>query len=139
MEFDTFKSMYAETMMNYQVIEHDIKYLYAYMLRGDVNEHLESIENMTLGQMIRMLKELDYSDNEPLIALSDYNFLYKICDNRNHWAHNAFLEFIYKDNWLYSREFNKEFEKLQKDHERVAQAANILEEIRVEYCSSHRR
>jgi hypothetical protein len=40
---------------------------------------------------------------------------------------------------IYSREFNKEFEKLQKDHERVAQAANILEEIRVEYCSSHRR
>ena len=139
MEFDAFKSMYAETMMNYQVIEHDIKFLYAYMLSGNIYEHFEAIENKTLGQMIRMLKELDYSDNKPLISLSDYNFLSQICDNRNHWAHNVFLEFIYKENWLYSSEFKKQFDKLQKDHDRVAKAADILEDIRFDYCKSHKR
>ena len=62
---------------------------------GDVNKHFDEIENKTLGQMIRKLKELDNSDNKPLISSNDYNFLTQICDNRNHWAHSVFTEFIY--------------------------------------------
>ena len=74
MEFELFKKKYAETMMYYQVIEHDIKYLYAYMHDGEVRDNYSGIENKTLGQMINMLRDLDYSDNKPLISKGDYNF-----------------------------------------------------------------
>ena len=84
MDFETFKSKYVETMMYYQVIEHDIKFIYAYMLRGDINKHFDDIETTTLGTMINKLRDLDYSDNKPLISKGDYNFLSQICANRNH-------------------------------------------------------
>ena len=139
MDFKEFKIKYAETMLNYQAVEHDIKFIYAYMLKGSIDKHFDSIENKTLGQMIRMLKDLDYSDNNPLISKGDYNFLTQICDNRNHWAHNVFTEFIYKENFIYSNEYQKQCDKLEKDYDRIERASEILEKIRIDYCTRHRR
>ena len=136
MDFKDFKNVYADTMLCYQLIEHDIKFIYAYMRLGSVDEHFDEIENKTLGQMIRILKDLDNSDGKPLIAASDYNFLTQICDNRNHWAHKVFVSFIYEDNWINSREYQKQCDKLSKDYERAYRASKILERIRIEYCSS---
>lgn len=139
MNFEDFKIKYAETMLNYQAIEHDIKFIYAYMKAGDVDKHFDEIENKTLGQMIRKLKDLDNSDGNPYIDSGDYNFLEQICDNRNHWAHSVFVEFIYKKNWINSKEYKKQCLKLEKDFNRVKNASDILENIRVEYCKSIRR
>lgn len=139
MDFDEFRLKYAETMMNYQFIEHDIKFIYAYMHIGDINKNFDSIENKTLGQMIVFLKDLDFSDNKPLISAKDYNFLKQICDNRNFWAHKVFVEFMYEKDGFYSEDYIKQCTKITKDCDRVKKAADILEEIRVDYCSSHRR
>lgn len=139
MDFETFKSKYAETMMYYQVIEHDIKFIYAYMLRGDINKHFDDIETTTLGNMINKLRDLDYSDNKPLISKGDYNFLSQICANRNHWAHKVYTEFVYIKSWECSSKYEKQCEKLEKDRERVERAAKILENIRVDYCTRHIR
>ena len=129
MDFDTFKVKYAETMMNYQRIENDIKCIYAYMRAGDVTKHFADIENKTLGRMIRELKDLDKSDGKPYINSNIYNFLEQICDNRNHWAHIVFLEFIYKNNWINSKGYQKQCAKLKKDHDRVQVASDILEKL----------
>lgn len=139
MEFETFKIKYAETMMYYQLIEHDIKFIYAYMLKGDINKHFEDIETITLGQMIKRLRDLDYSDDKPLISKGDYNFLSQICENRNHWAHKVFSEFMYIKNWGSSNKYQKECDKLEKDRERVERATNILQDIRVDYCTRIRK
>jgi len=134
MDINTFNIMYAETMMYYQIIEHDVKFIFAYMRKGDLNDNFNDIETTTLGQMIKRLEKLDYSDNKPLISRDDYKYLSKICDNRNHWAHSVFLEFVYKKNWFYSKEYQKQSKKLEEDRERVERAAKILEDIRIEYC-----
>ncbi|MDY4788158.1 MAG: hypothetical protein SO253_02425 [Bacilli bacterium] len=114
MDFDTFKIKYAETMFYYQAIEHDIKFIYAFMKVGDVNKHFAEIENKTLGHMIRKLKELDNSDKKPYISSGDYNFLTQICDNRNHWAHSVYTKFIYENDCFNSKEYLKECAKLKK-------------------------
>lgn len=139
MDFDSYKILHSETLMYYQLIEHDLKYIYAYMRKGNIEDNFERIENMTLGQMIKTLQDLDNSDGDPLISAGDYNFLSQIKDNRNLWAHSNFTEFIYKQNFLYSKEYQKQCEKLQKDHDRVSRACDILKNIRVEYCTNHRR
>ena len=113
--------------------------LFTYMLRGDINKHFDDIETTTLGNMINKLRDLDYSDNKPLISKSDYNFLSQICANRNHWAHKVYTEFVYIENWGCSSKYEKQCEKLEKDRERVERAARILEDIRVDYCTSHKR
>lgn len=83
MEFRLIKSFHflpsktnlSETIMYYQIIEHDLKYIYSFMLKGDVGKHLNDMNNKTLGQMIKILKDLDFSDGRPLISFGDYNFL----------------------------------------------------------------
>lgn len=139
MNFDEFKNYYALTMMSYQRIEHDIKLIYAYMLKGNTNNNLESIENKTLGTMVRILEELDYSDDKPFISRSDYQFLKDICDKRNYYAHQVFIEFIYKDNPLFSNEYRDISASLERDYKEVERASDILEEMRIECCDKYRR
>lgn len=138
MDFNTYKIFHSETLMYYQLIEHDLKYIFAYMRKGNINDNFEKIENMTLGQMIKTLQDLDNSDGDPLISAGDYNFLSQIKDNRNLWAHSNFTEFIYKENFINSKEYQKQCDKLKRDHDRVSRACNILENIRIEYCTNHR-
>lgn len=139
MDFKDFKILHSETIMYYQIIEHDLKFIYAYMLKGNIDKHFDFIETKTLGQMVKILKELDNSDGKPLISSDDYNFLSQICKNRNLWAHQTFTEFIYIKDFIYSREYQKQCDKLIKDHDRVYRACDILECIRIKYCKEHAR
>lgn len=116
MNIDEFKQYYSTTMMHYQRIEHDIKLIYASMLEGNTNDNLDSIENKTLGMMVRILEKLDWSDNKPFISKSDYQFLKNICDRRNYWVHQAFIGFIYKDNPLSSNEYREICSLLENDY-----------------------
>ena len=125
--------------MSYQRIEHDIKLIYAYMLKGNANNNYESIENKTLGTMVRMLEEFDYSDDKPFISRSDYQFLKDICDKRNYYAHQVFIDFIYKDSPLSSNEYRDISSSLERDNKEVEGASDILEEMRIECCDKYRR
>lgn len=139
MGFETFKDYYATAMMHYQRIEHDIKLIYAFMLKGNTDDNLESIDNKTLGTMIRILEKLDYSDNKPFISRDDYKFLKDICDKRNYWAHQAFVDFIYKENPLNSKEYKDVSSSLESDSNEVERASDILEEMRIECCEKYGR
>lgn len=138
MTFVSFKEKYATTMMWYQLIENDIKLIFAYMREGEVEENLSDIENATLGAMIRKLEELDYSDDKPFISRDDYVFLKKICEKRNYWAHSAFTDFVYTKNPFSSKEYYDVCKSLEKDCQEVKIASSILEKMRVEYCGSVR-
>lgn len=50
MSFDTFKIIHSETIMYYQIIEHDLKLIYAYMRRGKPFDNYIEIENKTLDK-----------------------------------------------------------------------------------------
>ena len=134
MDFLEFKDKYAETMMFYQIMENDIKLIYAFMRDGDPSENYERIENMTLGQAINALEDLDYSSDDPLISKDSYNFMSQICENRNHWAHKVFLSFLYADDWQNTKEYQKQCRKLEKDHDRLKRAYRLLEKFRLDYC-----
>lgn len=58
-----------------QVIEHDVKRIYAAMHVGDFYENLDKIEKWSFGQTVQKLKELDFSGKSHYISASDYNFL----------------------------------------------------------------
>ena len=139
MTFESFKEKYATTMMWYQLIENDLKYIYSFMLEGSVEKNYGDIENNTLGTMVRMLERLDYSDGSPYISKADYKFLLNICDKRNYWAHQAFVDFAYIKNPFSSKEYRKVSDCLAKDCEEVERACSILEKMRIEYCKNHER
>ncbi len=135
MDFNQFKILHSETIMYYQVVEHDLKLIYAYMHKGDVQDNLDDVETRSLGQMIDILKVLDNEDGKPNISANDYNYLKQLSKNRNHWAHKVFTEFMYEDNFLYTQEYERQCNKLVKDHDRLSVVYKNVEKVRIRLCS----
>ena len=131
MSLEDFHFLVGQTIMYCQIIEHDVKRIYAAMHKGDYYNNLEKVENWTLGKCVDELKKLDFSDNKPYISANDYNFLKQMKDKRNHWCHQAYQNFMYNEQFLYSKEYADECKKLQKDNERFSIVYKNLENLRI--------
>lgn len=132
MDLSDFHFLVGQTIMYCQIIEHDVKRIYAAMHKGDYYDNLEKVEKWTLGKCVAELKKVDFSDNKPYISASDYNFLKQMKDKRNHWCHQAYQNFMYSEQFLQSKEYANECRKLQKDNERFSIVCDKLEEVRVQ-------
>ena len=89
------------------------------MHKGDVSENYDSLDKRNLGFIIKELKALDYSVGTPFISKDDYNFLNQMREKRNYWCHQAYIDFMYVQNFEFSSEFQKVYNKLQRDHDRI--------------------
>lgn len=132
MIFDDYKKMHSETIMYYQLVENDLKIIYSLFWK-ESNETYWRIKEFTLGAVIKKLKELDLSLEEPLLTSNDYNFLKQISKNRNYWAHSNYIDFSYIKDSLDSDEYHKNCKKLLKDYKRVKEVSKKLQIIRIEF------
>lgn len=131
MDFDVFKLFHSETIMYFQCIENDLKWIYSYLCVGDKYDIYDSLDGNTLGQIINKLKDIDLSDGKPFISLSDYDFLKQMKEKRNYWCHQAYVDFIYEDNWPNSIDYRKICEKLCKDHDKIKNVCNNVEQVKI--------
>lgn len=137
---DDFHGLVGETIMYCQCIEHDIKLIYAGMLKGDFDKNYKSVLTLSLGQILEKLKVLDNSDEESYLSDSDYALLDKIRNIRNHWAHKAYTDFIYISNQQkYNEAFSKSFRRLQNDHNRLANLSQNIERVRLDVLKKYGR
>ena len=128
-DIETFHTYVGRTIMHCQTIEHDIKLIYAGMKAGNMDKTLDIIaeKRMTLGMVLKNLKELDHSDNKPFFSESDYDLLKQITDIRNHWAHKAYCEFLYSDD---ENDFVRQARRLENDHNRLEGLSETLDDVR---------
>ncbi len=129
----------GETIMFCQCIEHDIKWIYAGMLRGDCDENFNTIskEKWTFGKTVSKLEELDNCDNDPYFDKEDYALLKRIAKIRNYWAHNAYVDFVYeKSN---EKAFNKVSKRLENDHNRLEKIHDSVEKVRLDVLKDYGR
>lgn len=138
MTLEEFHFMLGQTIMYCQVIEHDVKYIYAAMHFGEFENNLKEIEKCSLGQTLKKLRQLDFSDKNPYISADDYNFLIQMSEKRNHWCHNTYQNFLYNNNFLKSKEFENEYRKLKRDNERFSKVFKSLEKIRIKALKDFR-
>ena len=131
MKIEEFHYLVGQTIMYCQIIEHDVKLIYAGMLLGDFNENLNKIKKWTLGRTIRNLEELDFSDENNYLLNDDYNFLKQMTEKRNHWCHQTYLNFIYDNHFWGSKKYLDECRKLKDDNERLLKVYNVLEKLRM--------
>ena len=127
--WDDFHFYVGRTIMHCQTIEHDIKLIYAGMKAGDMDDTLDMIEEkkMTLGMVLKNLKELDHSDDNHFFSDSDFELLKDITNIRNHWAHKAYCEFVYsRDN----NDFIRQARRLENDHNRLERLSETIEKVR---------
>lgn len=132
MTLDDFHFMIGQTIMYCQMIEHDVKYIYAAMHIGNFYENLDKIEKWSLGQTVQKLKELDFSGKSHYISASDYNFLKQMTVKRNHWCHQTYQNFLYNRQSLQSKEYAEECRNLECDNERLSKVCDALEKIRIQ-------
>lgn len=122
-----------------QCIEHDIKIMYAGMLRGDFYKNLDAIINKPLGPALKKLEELDYSDESPYLSRDDYALLNEIKEIRNYWVHKGYIDFLYETVDNYQKSINKQYKKLSNDINRLIPLAMQLEDIRIEMMKHYGR
>lgn len=131
MELNRFHFMVGQTIMYCQIIEHDVKHIYAAMHNGDYYDNLARVEKWTLGKVVQELKAIDFETDDHYIDASDYNFLKQMTEKRNHWCHETYQNFVYNEQFLQSKEYANECRKLQRDNERLSAVYKALESVRV--------
>ena len=133
MDINEFHFMLGQTIMYCQIIEHDVKMIYAAMHNGDMRRTLREIERKkwTLGATIENLKRLDLSDGNAYISLEDYEFLQDMTDKRNHWCHDCYINFIYERDIDKSVSYSRECVNLRRDNAKLGMVYKMLENVRV--------
>lgn len=133
MNYETFTYLHGETIKYCQIIEGDLKWIYSFLHIGDVYETRDTLDNVTLGQVIKKLKQLDNSDGNPTLSASDYNFLSQMAQKRNYWCHKCYRDFVYVDNWMYSVEYQRICERLLRDHDKLEIVCQNVEKVKIEF------
>lgn len=137
----SFHKCVGELIMFCQCIEHDIKWIYAGMLKGNADNNFINLQNkkVTLGKAIDKLEILDNS-KDPYLSQNDYKLLKDVNKIRIHWAHNAYLEFIYcNSDKEYQKNFTRQARRLENDYNRLKKLSDKIEKIRIEALKAYGR
>lgn len=139
-DLDAFHKYVGEIIMFCQCIEHDIKWIYAGMLKGNDVANFERLENSktTLGKVLGMLEELD-NESYPYFTDADYELLRQVTAIRNHWAHKAYTEFLYRKDKEWDREFIRQARRLENDHNRLKKLSESIESVRLDVLKRYGR
>lgn len=134
LELNDFHTLVGQTIMYCQIIEHDVKLIFAIMCKGDISETLNMIEKerWTLGLAINELRALDSQGGKiPNISEADYDFLKQMTKKRNYWCHSAYLKFVYDNKYMEHAEYKEICENLIHDNTQLKRVFKNLESIKL--------
>ena len=139
--FDNYKYLLGDTIINYQLIENDLKMIYAGMLTGDFNDNIDYADKTFhgLGQIINALQKLDNSDNKPYFSKEDYKILKNLARDRNYYCHQCAIDFGYIQNFINSTEYKKNYSKLQSVNTEIKRMQKLTEDFRFEILKKYNR
>ncbi len=126
----------GEILMYCQMIEHDIKRIYAFMADGGYEENLLMLqrEKCTLGQTVTKMREFDQAWEKPLFKPEDYDLLFQIVNKRNHYAHQGYLDFVYViGEEQIDRAYNLALERAKQDKEKLSLLYEAVEDVKLSY------
>lgn len=135
---DKFDKLVGDTIAECQRIEHDIKLIYAGMLKGNFESNLKTVENKALGPVLKLLENLDNSDGKPYFSTSDYQLLNEIKGIRNWLVHKSYTEFMYESGQYWDK-LNRCYYKLIDFNNRLKQLSNNVEQIRLDLMKRYGR
>ena len=119
---DTLKKPHSEAIIHLQLIEYYLKWCYALMHKGKVQNNFQEIKKMPMGKFIDNFKILDFSDNNPYLNNEDYKHLRKVTKKRNFYVHKFFTEFLIAKN-------NNDYETLKKLYEDLQNDLKIMKDL----------
>lgn len=133
LEYNHFTYYLGETIEFCQTVEHDVKWIYAIMLKGNDSTNYKKISKWSLGKTINELEELDNSDGKPYLSKKGYKTLRSINEERNYLCHQIYRDFLYSGpNWEQSSEYSRACDRLMDFHEALEGLRDNIQELRIE-------
>ena len=139
MDLQEFHRLIGETLMCCQTIENDVKVLWAGMCKGYLEENFEKIRELTLGQAVKNLEELDNCDGNPSLSRHDYRLLKEISRERNYIVHNIYQNFVYEPDYINSTEYANECDRLSNFHSRLVRLYESIQKARIDILRELKR
>ena len=117
--FDKYKYLLGETIMLYQLMENDLRHMFAGMTSGDFDANLDKVKATYkgLGQLVVALEQLDNSDSSPYFTAETYALLNRLARQRNYYCHQCCMEFCYNPYFRDTMEYKQSLERLEKTNE----------------------
>jgi hypothetical protein len=117
--YDRYKYLLGETILLYQMMENDLKLIYAGMQEGNFFKNIENVRGTYkgLGQIILALEELDTTRSSPYFTKDTYTLLNKLARQRNYYCHQCSLDFCYDPYFRESIEFKDALSQLERTNE----------------------
>lgn len=134
-ELNNFNMAVGETLMYCQRIEHDVKIIYAAMLKGDMNENINLVKRETLGTVLVALSALDNSDGNPIFSNRDYAILKQIKNARNFIAHQCYVDFLYLNDDDFYKKFSENRQKIEVFKNNFKNLSSFVENARFSVLS----
>ena len=130
MNFHDFKFKVGEIVIFCQIIEANIKIIYVNLVGKNKQATWNQIEKDSLGTICKKLETLD--KNNKLLTNEDYYYLHLVAGIRNHWCHQAFINFLYSSNdFENTQQYKNECIKLIQDHSKLSRLYKLLEDLRI--------
>lgn len=137
---DKFKLIHSELIMQVQLIENDLRLIYAAMKSGDFDDNLDYLDKANLGKIIKELKKLDHSDGAPDLTDKDYELLNEVREIRNYWCHQCYLDYIYiSDDYKRENKFQEIADRLHNDEFRTWDLHERMEKLRNKSLKRYKR
>ena len=117
--FDKYKYLLGETIMLYQLMENDLRLMFAGMTSGDFYANLDKVKATYkgLGQLVVALEQLDNSDSSPYFTAETYALLNRLARQRNYYCHQCCLDFCYNPQFRDTMEYKQSLDRLEKTNE----------------------
>lgn len=123
--------MIGDVLSCCQTIEHDVKWIFASMMKGDLKENYKLIAPWTLGATLKELENMDNSDHKPFILKEDYQLLRKISVERNYIVHQAFRDFLYSALQYDGNDFKSVDNRISKFYKEIKKLSIDIEKLRL--------
>ena len=137
---DKFKLIHSELIMQVQLIENDLRLIYAAMKSGDFDDNLDYLDKANLGKIIKELKELDHNNGAPDLTDKDYELLNEIREIRNYWCHQCYLDYVYiPDDHKRENKFQERANRLHYHEYRTWDLHERMEKLRSKTLKRYKR
>lgn len=132
-KLEQYKFLLGETIMLYQLAEHDLRLIASLSVVGDYRSNLEKMKQdfKGLGQIVVFLKEMDKKRSKALFSENDYHVLLNLTRRRNYYCHECALDFVYEPEFTDSDSFLSSYNNLVDDHEYLKDIQERIEEVRI--------
>ena len=119
LKYDEFKIYVAETLEYTQVLQEDLKWIYAFLHKGKTEKNYEKISKKKILKVVDNVEALDFAHENHQLNLEDYTILRQIQNLRDYISEKMFATFILNQDFSKSLEYNHACEKIVNYHSEI--------------------